>query len=419
MKKVNSNQKELVMLETLRNELQNHWKNRGFNQPTPIQEQLISEANQGNSVIAISPTGTGKTLAYLLPILNKIEANQTLQAIILAPSQELAIQIAEVAREWGKEVGIKTQSLIGGANISRQIDKLKEKPELVVATPGRFQELQQKSNKLKVHTVTTIVFDEADYLLKDEHKGAINRIKQSLMRDVQKIYTSATMPDEVLDQLTGEDADLTLLSVEDQASKYKVKHIYLTVNNRDKIKELKRLSQVPDMRAIVFFEQIHQIEEVAAKLIFEKVPLVVLHSEASKMEREYAIRAFTNHDVKFLLTTDVASRGIDIANVPYVIHYNRVDNLQTYLHRSGRTGRMDAEGTVISLVNQQELLDLNEILKVNQIQVSEKVLRNTELLDPSDDNRTDRDNRNSKQHNPRKTNQSKVNKQKSRRKAKK
>ncbi|XJS10102.1 DEAD/DEAH box helicase family protein [Aerococcaceae bacterium WGS1372] len=131
------------MLEMLRNELKEYWLKKGFDQPTAIQEQLVKEAIEGNSVVAISPTGTGKTLAYLLPILNKIEATQKLQAIILAPSKELAIQIADVAKEWGELVNIKTQTIVGGANIKRQIDKLKEKPELIVATPGRFQELQK------------------------------------------------------------------------------------------------------------------------------------------------------------------------------------------------------------------------------------------------------------------------------------
>lgn len=399
------------MLEKLRSELQDFWQGKGFDQPTAIQEKLVSEMIEGNSVIAISPTGTGKTLAYLLPILNKIEANQNLQAIILAPSQELAVQIADVAREWGKIVGIKTQAIIGGANIKRQIDRLKEKPELIVATPGRFQELQTKSNKLKVHTVTTIVFDEADYLLKDEHKNALNRIKQSLMRDVQLVYTSATMPEDILEELTQADDSLKLITVEKQAATDRVKHVYITVNNRDKVNELKRLSQVEDMRAMVFFEQIHQIEEVAAKLIFEKVPVVVLHSEASKMEREYAIRAFTNHDVKFLLTTDVASRGMDIDNVPYVIHYNSVDNIQTYLHRSGRTGRMNAEGSVISLLNQQEYRDLRDLLQAEDIQLTERILKHAKLQAPVQEEIVKQTVKYSKQNNTKKNKQTKSKKQ--------
>lgn len=375
------------MLKTLRSELQEHWKKKGFDQPTAIQEQLMNESMEGHSVIAISPTGTGKTLAYLLPILNKIEANKQLQAIILAPSQELAIQIADVAREWGKLVNIKTLALIGGANIRRQIDRLKEKPELIVATPGRLQELQNKSNKLKVHTVTTIVFDEADYLLKDEHKSSIQQIRQALMRDVQLIYTSATMPTTILDELKRQEDSLKLLEVEGENSSDQVQHVYLTVNNRDKVREIKRLSQVEDMRAIVFFEQIHQIEEVAAKLIYEKVSVVVLHSEASKMEREYAIRAFSHHEVTYLLTTDVASRGMDIDNVPYVIHYNAVDNIQTYLHRSGRTGRMKAKGTVISLVNQQELRDLIKLVHLKKIQLTERILKDAKLQSVNAENK--------------------------------
>lgn len=374
------------MLNTFRTELQDYWKEKEFQEPTPVQEQLFTEASKGGNVIAVSPTGTGKTLAYLLPILNKIEANKTLQAIVLAPSQELVMQIGEVAREWGKTVGIKTQTLIGGANIKRQIDKLKEKPELIIATPGRFIELTSKTKKIKVHLVETIVFDEADYLFKDEHKGTLATIQQSLMRDVQKVYASATIPDVLVKELQADNQEIEVIRIDSKESVSQIKHHFITVNNRNKADELKRLAQMDDMRAMVFFEQIHQIEEVAAKLIYGNVPVVVLHSDASKQEREYAIRAFKNHDVTYLLTTDVASRGMDISEVPYVIHYNRVQDSRTYTHRSGRTGRMNSEGTVISLLNQQEFNDLANILKEENITVTEKVLKNRVLIDPSEAN---------------------------------
>lgn len=372
------------MLNTFRTELQEFWKEKELQEPTPVQEQLFKEASQGNDVIALSPTGTGKTLAYLLPILNQIEANKTLQAIILAPSQELVMQIGEVAREWGKVVGIKTQTLIGGANIKRQIDKLKDKPELIIATPGRFIELTSKTKKIKVHLVKTIVFDEADYLFKDEHKRTIESIQQTLMRDVQKVYASATMTEEFVNDRKAENNDIKVIRIDSQESVSHIQHYFITVNNRYKVDELKRLAQMDNMRAIVFFEQINQIEEVAAKLIYENVSVVVLHSDASKQEREYAIRAFKNHDVTYLLTTDVASRGMDISEVPYVIHYNRVQDSRTYIHRSGRTGRMNREGIVISLLNQQEANDLAAILKEENIPLTEKVLKNRILIDPTE-----------------------------------
>lgn len=370
------------MLSTFKPQILKLWEEKAFEEPTPIQKQLFEAAVNGQNVVAISPTGTGKTLAYLLPILNRIEANKTLQAIILAPSQELVMQIGDVAREWGKAVGVKTQTLIGGANIKRQIDKLKDKPELIIATPGRLSELMSKTKKLKVHTVKSIVFDEADYLFKDEHKRTIASIQQSLMCDVQEIYTSATMSDEFISDLS-QNPQMSIIRVDQKELPSQTEHYYITVNNRDKANELKRLAQVEGMRAIVFFEQIHQIEEVAAKLIFNKVPIVVLHSDISKQEREYAIRAFKNHSVTYLLTTDVASRGMDIKEIPYVIHYNRVEDRQTYIHRSGRTGRMNSEGIVISLTNQQEHQDLQELLKNENIHITERVLKDRMLLDPS------------------------------------
>ena len=179
----------------------------------------------------------------------------------------------------GKVVGIKTQTLIGGANIKRQIDKLKDKPELIIATPGRFIELTSKTKKIKVHLVKTIVFDEADYLFKDEHKRTIESIQQTLMRDVQKVYASATMTEEFVNDRKAENNDIKVIRIDSQESVSHIQHYFITVNNRYKVDELKRLAQMDNMRAIVFFEQINQIEEVAAKLIYENVSVVVLHRD--------------------------------------------------------------------------------------------------------------------------------------------
>lgn len=355
------------MLNQLNETLQQKWQAHGFNEPTAIQEALFEPMTQGESLIAHSPTGTGKTLAYLLPIIQQTEANKQLQAIVLAPSQELAKQIFDVAVDWTANTDLTVQLIIGGANVKRQIDDLKDKPEIIIATPGRLLEVMNQSRKLKVHTVERIVFDEADYLVINNETGAlepvIRDLTKRLMRDVNYLFISATQSDD-LDKVAKRIKE-DISTVEVEKTENQTTHIYLEVTNRRKDDTLRQLAHLEGMYGMIFFEQIAQIEQVAAKLLYNGIPVSVLHGDLGKLERQNAIRAFREGETVFLLTTDMASRGIDIPNVSCVIHYNRVANLDTYTHRSGRTGRMGTVGLVISLVNQQEFLDLNNILGSN------------------------------------------------------
>lgn len=342
--------------------IQDYWQTVGFNQPTPIQEKLFETLQELHSCVAIAPTGTGKTLAYLLPLFNHVEANHTLQSIILAPSQELAKQIFTVAQEWGAVFDLTVQLVIGSANIKRQIEALKLKPEIIVATPGRLVELSQQTRKLKFHQVHTVVLDEADYLLQEDQKKSIEALDKKMMKDVHHIYVSATLGEALEKLLRKNQTHLPIYQVV-AADNAHVKHIPILTQNRQKVQQLKRLSQVEGMRALVFVEQTHLIETIAAKLVYEGVSVGMLHAQLSKNERQIAISAFEQRKLQFLLTTDVAARGLDISELECVIHYNRVEDLTTYIHRSGRTGRMNREGLVISLVNEQELRDLQLILK--------------------------------------------------------
>lgn len=353
------------MLKQLPDHLQRIWQQQGYNEPTEIQEKLYAPMVEGQSIIAHSPTGTGKTLAYLLPILQRIEANKQLQAIILAPSQELAKQIYDVAAVWAKPSAFNVQLIIGGANIKRQIDDLKEKPEIIVATPGRLIEVMNQTRKIKLHQLQTVVFDEADYLILQDETQQLNpmiaNFTKRLMRDVAFLFISATQ-NEALNQVAHTLKD-SLMEINIENMNEHTTHLYLEVNNRRKDDVLRQLAHLEGMYGIIFFEQIAQLEQVAAKLLYNGVPVSVLHGDLGKMERQVAMTAFREGKTVFLLTTDLASRGIDVPNVSCVIHYNRVADLETYIHRSGRTGRMGKQGVVVSLVNQQEYLDLSKILQ--------------------------------------------------------
>ncbi|MBG9981660.1 DEAD/DEAH box helicase [Aerococcaceae bacterium DSM 111020] len=352
------------MINQLSHSLQKKWQQQNFEQMTPIQKALFDPMMQGKSIIAHSPTGTGKTLAYLLPIIQKTEATKELQAIVFAPSQELAKQIYDVALEWTQETPLTVQMIIGGANMNRQVDDLKAKPEIIIATPGRFSEVLAQSRKLKVHTVQRVVFDEADYLVldgdNDTLSSVISSITKRLLRDVVYLFISAT-PSDALNQVANQLTDsLKEIQVTDRLDT--VQHVYLEVTNRKKDDMLRQLAHIDGMYGIIFFEQIQQIEQVAAKLLYHGIPISVLHGDLNKTERKMALTLFREGKTVFLLTTDMASRGIDVPEVACVIHYNRVCDKETYVHRSGRTGRMGHPGLVLSLVNQQEYQELIKIL---------------------------------------------------------
>ena len=344
------------MIEKLPLTLQKRWQEKEFQAASQVQEEVIPELLANHSVLAISPTGTGKTLAYLLPILSLTQPNRQLQSLVFVPSQELARQIYEVAQEWGQGLGLTIQCLIGGANKRNQIQALKEKPEVIIATPGRFAELLNESAKLKVHQVQRVIYDEADYLFQADSQldQDLALINHRLMRDVAKSYFSASYHQDLKD--------------------------YLTCQNRRKVAMLKHLAFVEGMQAIVFFDQINDLEIAAAKLTYEGIPVVALHSQLSKIERQRALELFSQGQAIYLLTTDLAARGIDLPEIPYVIQYDRVSEADTYTHRAGRTGRMGRAGTVISLLNQQEALDLKRILDGQGIDLNERFLYQSQLL---------------------------------------
>lgn len=360
--------------------LAHRWQTKGFAQATPIQEEAFAPIKAGQSVCLHSATGTGKTLAYLLPLFEKIQANHNLQVVVFAPSQELALQIMRVAQEWSKDLGIIVQSLAGGANKDRQINNLKEKPEVIVATPDRFQEVLNHSRKLKIHTVSTLVYDEADILFGTEHQGKMLAIQKRFMRDVQKIWVSASLSEEVVQDIQTIEEDVQVLSINQNLPH--IAHYYIVTQNRKKVEQLRHLAHIPGMKAIVFVNKIEDIQELEEKLAYHKIAYVALHSDMNQMLRKQAIASFSdsNHPLTFLLTTDVASRGLDIDNISFVIHYQKVADAQTYRHRSGRTGRMGKDGTVISLVNEHEGRQLQAMLAQEDYKLEEGVIYNHQLM---------------------------------------
>ncbi|GED02901.1 DEAD/DEAH box helicase [Bacillus atrophaeus] len=343
--------------------IKENWETSGFTKPTDVQEQTAELIMEGKDVIAESPTGTGKTLAYALPVLERLQPEQKhAQAVILAPSRELVMQIFQVIQDWKSGSELRAASIIGGANVKKQVEKLKKHPHIIVGTPGRVSELI-KMKKLKMHEVKTIVLDEADQLILPEHRETMKQIIKTTLKDRQLLCFSATLKQETEQVLREMTQEPEVLKVErSQHDAGKVKHQYLVCDQRDKVKLLQKLSRLQGMQALVFVRDIGNLSVYAEKLAYHHVDLGILHSEAKKMERAKILAAFENGEFPLLLATDIAARGLDIENLPYVIHADIPDE-DGYIHRSGRTGRAGKEGTVISLVTPMEESKLKKMAK--------------------------------------------------------
>lgn len=362
-------------------ELQAYWEKLEYQEPSAIQEKVYEPLKNGTDIVGISPTGTGKTVAYTLPVLAKTTPKGGLQTIIITPSQELAVQVAAVVKEWGKEIGLTVQTLIGGASTKRQIERLKQKPEIIVGTAGRILEISELK-KLKLHQVATVILDEADQLLQQEQLATVRKVVAKIPNDPQMGFFSATS-NELMKELPKwfnvepEWIDVT----NEDTSAGKVLHAYIETPNRKRTELLKRLTQIQDFRGLVFINNVANLVTVAEKLSYEGISVAVLHGEKYKTERQHALQQFRSGKVKLLLTTDVASRGLDIQGLPYVIQYDIPLTKESYIHRSGRTARMGKAGTVLTLVNERDLRDFKKVIAPLEVELTRLYLFGGELFD--------------------------------------
>ncbi|WP_226677934.1 DEAD/DEAH box helicase [Mesobacillus jeotgali] len=365
--------------------LQQAWEKAGFETMTSVQTTAIPLIIEGKDVVAESPTGTGKTLAYLLPVLNKIDAKmQNTQAVILASSQELVMQILSEIQKWGEGSGIKSASLIGGANLKRQIDKLKKSPHIIVGTPGRTNELI-KQKKLKMHKVRTVVLDEGDQLLTPEHNETVKSIVKSTLADQRQLLLfSATLPETVEKSIKrlAKDPEIINVKKDETIDAAKVEHIYFLSEQRDKIKVLEKIARLDGTKSLVFIKDIANLTIAAEKLKFKDIHVGQLHSDLDKQDRQRYLNKFRDGNGEMLLVTDIAARGLDIKGVTHVVHYDFPREQDQYVHRSGRTGRFGAEGIVISIVNEREERDLKRFCKALNITPVQKEFYGGKIVDP-------------------------------------
>ena len=326
-------------------------------EPTPIQSTAIPVLLAGKDAYLNAETGTGKTLAYLLPLMARIDpAQAATQVVIVAPTHELAIQIHRQSCDLAQNAGraIRSVLLIGGTATARQIEKLKSKPHLVVGSPGRIVELMERG-KLKTTHLRAVVVDEADRLLQDESLHWIQKIVGLAPPARQLIFASATIEPQTREVLATLAPEAVTLSAGTAAVNENIQHLYLICEERDKPDVLRSLLHALELpRSIVFVHRNDVAERVAAKLAHHKLAVANLSAELDKLERKHAMDGIRSGAINIIIASDLAARGLDIPAVTHVFNLDVPTMSKAYLHRVGRTGRAGAQGTAISLLTEIE-----------------------------------------------------------------
>ncbi|MBB1063519.1 DEAD/DEAH box helicase [Limosilactobacillus fastidiosus] len=353
-----------------------------FKQPTGIQEAVAKPLAEDKSILGIAPTGSGKTLAFTLPLLPKIMPGAGTQLLVLAPSQELAMQTTRVMREWGNIIGVKVLALTGGANLRRQVMKLRKHPDVVVGTPGRVLHMLDNRH-LKLGHLQTMVIDEADDLLRDDTLAVVEDIERATPLSTQLAFFSATKSP-VFQQLSvmfGRDILILDVTLKDH-TQGTVRHGYIDARtNAQKTAVLRRLTSIKDFRGLVFFNSTRTLHYAASRLRHEHMSIGTLGGRQKQTQREKAMRMFRKRQIKLLLTTDVAARGIDIPKLPAVINFDLPTETNTYVHRVGRTGRQGEPGLVINLGDDHDIRDLKKLLKDTDYQLEHLYINNDQITD--------------------------------------
>jgi len=332
----------------------------GFVNPSPIQEKAIPQIlSSDQDVIALAQTGTGKTAAFGLPVLNQLDSNsKSVQAIILCPTRELCLQIAKELESFSADMrGVRVQAVYGGADIVKQIRGLKDNPQIVVGTPGRTMDLI-KRGALKINDITWTVLDEADEMLNMGFRDEIDSILETT--------PEATMPSEVrriASEYMHNPVEIAVSKV-NTASKNIEHHVYL-VRSSDRYLALKRLADYyPNIYGIVFCRTRREAKDVADKLMQDGYNADALHGDLSQSQRDHVMEKFRNQNIQILVATDVAARGIDVNELTHVINFNLPDDPEVYVHRSGRTGRAGNKGISIIISGGREARKIRDLEKL-------------------------------------------------------
>ena len=349
----------------------------GYENPMPVQEEVIPYLlGNGNDVVALAQTGTGKTAAFGLPLIQKIDVKNCVpQALVLCPTRELCLQIAGDLTDYSKYItDLKILPVYGGSSIDSQIRSVKRGVHIIVATPGRLIDLMERK-VARLETVRNVVMDEADEMLNMGFTDSINTILENVPKDRNTLMFSATMSPEIarIAKTYLHDAKEITIGTKNEGSK-NVNHVAYIVHAKDKYLALKRVVDFyPQIYGIVFCRTRKETQEIADKLIQDGYSADSLHGELSQAQRDLVMQKFRQRHLQLLVATDVAARGLDVDSLTHVINYGLPDDIESYTHRSGRTGRAGKTGISIAIINLREKGKMREIERIikKKFEVSE------------------------------------------------
>ena len=334
----------------------------GFNTPSPIQKDSIPLILNGHDLIAQAQTGTGKTAAFSIPILNMLKNNSEIEALIITPTRELAIQISDEIFKLGKFLRTKTICVYGGQSIKRQIELLNKKPQVMVATPGRLLD-HLKNNRIKRFNPKIVVLDESDEMLDMGFLDSIENIFKFIPRDRQTLLFSATMPTPIknlANKILNNPKSVKIAT--ESIANADIEQKYYIINENERDDAITRLIDViAPQKSIIFTRMKKEADKLSNFLTSKGYKSVCLHGDMEQRERQTAIKSFKENKANILVATDVASRGLDISDVSHVFNYHMPLNPESYVHRIGRTGRAGKKGMAITLVTPLEFRDLKRI----------------------------------------------------------
>ncbi|MEG2059151.1 MAG: DEAD/DEAH box helicase [Lachnospiraceae bacterium] len=353
--------------------------------PTKVQELVIRKITQNKDLVVQSETGTGKTLAYLLPFYQSLDRTEKgMKVLILVPTHELAMQVFEQIKRLSLDAMIPMNgiTIFGDVNITRQIEKLREKPQIIIGTTGRILELIKKK-KITAHTIQSIVIDEADKMLDQNNIETVKAIVKCCMRDTQLLFFSAS-----IDKKTQEKAEMIakepeIIKITDKIKiPTNIEHIYFVVERREKIEQLRKIAaSLNPKKALIFINKTAEIEEATEKLKYHNYNAECIHGGCVKGERKKAIENFQSGKLQFLIATDIAARGLHIDGISAVFHVSIPEDNQDYLHRAGRTGRGCEQGLSILIVTKEELGKVRELERTFGISMKPKKMSQGKIVE--------------------------------------
>ena len=347
----------------------------GITEPTKVQESVIKLMLDKKDVMAKSQTGSGKTMAYLLPVFMAVDTSlRSTQAIILTPTHELASQVHNEAEFLSKntDMNVKSALIIGGANITRQIERLKEKPQIVIGSAGRIFDLIKK-RKIQAHTVKVLVIDEADRMLDDANIDGVRQVIKTTLKDSrQTVILSASLDNTTINRAKEFMREPVMAKGTDDIPEG-IKHYYITCERRDKIVQVRKImAGLKPKKVMLFINNQQETDELVEKLQFHGLSVGGIYGAAKKNERRKAIDDFRSGRINMLISSDITARGMDFEDVDMVINLDIPEEPIFYQHRAGRTGRGGKEGIVISLISPFEKKWLNKYKKAFHINLRQK-----------------------------------------------